>query len=219
LVNIIKFKKGSLIVRGETGTPYGQWDPRINAFRALPIYYPEILGYFKRSHMHFRDEAADPLAVSKLNSKIKLRSVLPTGAGKTFIALKAIEELNVATLVVVPTLDLMDQWRLLLDDQFDIDIGVYGGGENKLKPLTVSTYDSAYIRAEELGNKFIFIIFDEVHHLPAPSYSQIGELYIAPYRMGLTATFEREDGLHLELPRLVGGLGNIWRHITTRKFL
>lgn len=223
MVNIIKFKKGSLIVRGETGTPYGQWDPRINAFRALPIYYPEILGYFKRSHMHFHDEAADPLAVSKLNSKIKLRSyqksaldawryskykgiiVLPTGAGKTFIALKAIEELNVATLVVVPTLDLMDQWRLLLDDQFDIDIGVYGGGENKLKPLTVSTYDSAYIRAEELGNKFIFIIFDEVHHLPAPSYSQIGELYIAPYRMGLTATFEREDGLHLELPRLVGG--------------
>ncbi|MEM2123690.1 MAG: DEAD/DEAH box helicase, partial [Candidatus Bathyarchaeia archaeon] len=56
------------------------------------------------------------------------------------------------------------------------------------------------------GNKFMFIVFDEVHHLPAPSYSQIGEMYVAPYRMGLTATPEREDGMHSELPRLVGDI-------------
>jgi superfamily II DNA or RNA helicase len=56
-----------------------------------------------------------------------------------------------------------------------------------------------------LGNKFMFVIFDEVHHLPAPSYSQIAEMYIAPYRLGLTATYERDDGGHLDLPRLVGG--------------
>jgi superfamily II DNA or RNA helicase len=30
-------------------------------------------------------------------------------------------------------------------------------------------------------------------------------MFAAPYRMGLTATFEREDGLHAELNRLVGG--------------
>jgi superfamily II DNA or RNA helicase len=80
-----------------------------------------------------------------------------------------------------------------------------GGGEAMLRPLTVSTYDSAYIRAEQLGNKFLLIVFDEVHHLPAPSYMQIAEMYIAPYRLGLTATYEREDGAHDELPRLVGG--------------
>jgi superfamily II DNA or RNA helicase len=92
-----------------------------------------------------------------------------------------------------------------LSAEFEVDVGAYGGGENKLEPLTISTYDSAYIRAEELGNRFLFIIFDEVHHLPAPSYSQIAEMYIAPHRMGLTATFERNDGGHLDLPRLVGG--------------
>jgi len=222
-MNGVRFDKGSLLVNGETGTPYGQWDPRVGAFRAMAIYYPEILAYFNRSQMSFRDEAANPLPIPELSCKIELRPyqkaalnswcdagyrgtiVLPTGAGKTFIALKAIEKLNAATLVVVPTLDLLDQWRQHLAEQFGIEVGAYGGGEYLLKPLTVSTYDSAFIRAEELGDRFTFMIFDEVHHLPAPSYSQIGEMYIAPYRMGLTATYERDDDLHLELPRLVGG--------------
>jgi superfamily II DNA or RNA helicase len=131
--------------------------------------------------------------------------VLPTGAGKTYVALKAVEKVNVATLVVVPTLDLVTQWREHLESQFGVEVGVYGGGESFLKPLTVATYDSAYIRAPQLGNRFLFLVFDEVHHLPAPSYSQIAEMYIAPYRLGLTATYEREDGEHMELPRLVGG--------------
>ena len=130
--------------------------------------------------------------------------VLPTAAGKTFVALKAIEALNVATLVVVPTLDLVDQWRQLLQSQFNVNVGAYGGGEENLEALTVTTYDSAYLRAAQLGNRFMLLIFDEVHHLPAPSYSQIAEMYIAPYRMGLTATLEREDGGHKILPRLLG---------------
>jgi superfamily II DNA or RNA helicase len=49
------------------------------------------------------------------------------------------------------------------------------------------------------------IIFDEVHHLPAAGYRNIAEMFASPFRMGLTATFEREDGLHAELNRLVGG--------------
>lgn len=221
-MTVLRYDKGSLLLRGETGTPYGHWDPRVNAFRVMAIYYSDVLSFLNRSHIFYRDEAADPLPIPSLSSRVELRLyqtsaldawfevggrgviVLPTAAGKTFIALKAIEKLNVATLVVVPTLDLLDQWRQHLIDQFRMDVGIIGGGENVLKPITVSTYDSAYIKAEYLGNKFMFIVFDEVHHLPAPSYSQIAEMYIAPYRMGLTATYEREDGLHLDLPRLVG---------------
>jgi superfamily II DNA or RNA helicase len=220
---ILRYDKGSLLIKGETGTPYGQWDPRVGAFRAMAMYYPEILAYFERSRLVFRDQATNPLPIPSISCQVQLRPyqkaaldawfdagcrgviVLPTGAGKTFLALKAIEKLNVATLIVVPTLDLLDQWRQHLTSQFGVEVGAYGGGENRLEPLTVSTYDSAYIQAEQLGNKFLFIVFDEVHHLPAPSYSQIAEMYIAPYRMGLTATYERDDDLHLGLPRLVGG--------------
>ena len=220
---LLRYDKGSLLIHGEVGTPYGQWDPRVGAFRAMAMYYPEVLAYLERSRMTYRDEAANPPPVPTLSCRVELRPyqkaaldawfdagkrgviVLPTAAGKTYIALKAIERLNVATLVVVPTLDLMDQWRQHLGTQFGVEVGVYGGGEDRLRPLTVSTYDSAYIRAEQLGDRFMLMIFDEVHHLPAPSYSQIAEMYIAPYRMGLTATYEREDGGHLDLPRLVGG--------------
>ncbi|MFX0069264.1 MAG: DEAD/DEAH box helicase family protein [Candidatus Hodarchaeota archaeon] len=220
---LLKYDKGSLLIHGNIGTPYGQWDPRVGCFRAMALYYPQILSYLKRSRLSYRDKAANPLPIATLKSEVKLRSyqkgaldawfaagkrgviVLPTGAGKTFVAIKAIEKLNTSTLVIVPTLDLLDQWRQQLGSLFEVEVGAFGGGEDTLRAITVSTYDSAYIRAEQLGNKFMFIIFDEVHHLPAPSYTQIAEMYIAPHRMGLTATYEREDGGHFNLPKLIGG--------------
>ena len=70
--------------------------------------------------------------------------------------------------------------------------------------MTVTTYDSAYIHAEQFGNKFMLLVFDEVHHLASTGYMQIAEMYIAPYRMGLTATYERSDQRHSLLPQLVG---------------
>jgi superfamily II DNA or RNA helicase len=219
----LRFDKGSLLVEGEVGTPYGRWDPRVGAFRSMALHYSEILEYLDRSHLLYRDEAADPVPIPPLTSDVELRPYqkealkawmdagrrgvieLPTGAGKTYIALKAMERIGAPTLVVVPTLDLMDQWRNQLERLFKMEVGVMGGGEAVLRPLTVSTYNSAYIRAEQLGNRFLFIVFDEVHHLPAPSYMQIAEMYIAPWRLGLTATYERDDGAHDELPRLIGG--------------
>jgi superfamily II DNA or RNA helicase len=113
--------------------------------------------------------------------------------------------LNTPTIVIAHTLDLVDQWRTRLKKEFKTEVGVLGGGEWDIKALTVSTYDSAYIHADKLGNKFGLIIFDEVHHLPATGYRNIAEMFASPYRMGLTATLEREDGLHAELKRLVGG--------------
>jgi superfamily II DNA or RNA helicase len=57
-----------------------------------------------------------------------------------------------------------------------------------LKPLTVTTYDSAYIHMPNFGDRFGLLIFDECHHLPGPTYSQAALASIAPYRLGLTAT-------------------------------
>jgi superfamily II DNA or RNA helicase len=131
--------------------------------------------------------------------------VLPTGSGKTIIGIKAISLLDTPTIVVAPTLDLVDQWRIKLKEELKVEVGVLGGGEREIKAITVSTYDSAYIHADRLGNRFGLIIFDEVHHLPAEGYRNIAEMFASPFRMGLTATFEREDGLHKELNRLVGG--------------
>ncbi|MCB0171353.1 MAG: DEAD/DEAH box helicase family protein, partial [Anaerolineae bacterium] len=115
--------------------------------------------------------------------------VLPTGAGKTFLALQAITACRVSTLVVVPTLDLLHQWYALLENAFGGPIGVWYGQEKRLEPITVTTYPSAWAQAELLGNQFKLLVFDEIHHLPAPSWHEIALMCAAPYRLGLTATY------------------------------
>jgi superfamily II DNA or RNA helicase len=132
--------------------------------------------------------------------------VLPTGAGKTLVALMAIAAVQQHTLIVVPTLDLLEQWRRVLIGQLGAPsehIHTYGGGKRELGPLTVMTYDSAAIHTREL-NCFGLLIFDEVHHLPAPSYRRAAEGAMAPYRLGLSATPDRTDGREADLDRLVG---------------
>jgi superfamily II DNA or RNA helicase len=115
--------------------------------------------------------------------------VLPTGAGKTFIAQHAIHRARCATVVVAPTIDLLHQWYSRLTNAFQTEIGVYYGGEKKILPLTVTTYHSAGDLIAEAGNHFKCIIFDEVHHLPAPSWSETALMAPAPLRLGLTATY------------------------------
>jgi superfamily II DNA or RNA helicase len=130
--------------------------------------------------------------------------VLPTGAGKTEVALMAIADRQRATLVVAPTLDLVRQWHQALSARFGVDVGVVGGGEHTVLPLTVTTYDSAWAHMEHLGHRFGLIVFDEVHHLVSESYALAARLAIAPYRLGLTATPERNDGRDELLTGLVG---------------
>jgi superfamily II DNA or RNA helicase len=129
---------------------------------------------------------------------------LPTGAGKTVVAIDAVAALGVPTLVVVPTIDLLEQWRRELETEFDVAVGQFGGGEQTQAPITVSTYDSAYLRAEDVGGDFGLVVFDEVHHLGGEGYRDAARLVAAPARLGLTATFERPDGAHEVIAELVG---------------
>jgi len=216
------FDKGTLLLKGEVGTPYGKWDPRSGCYRLKASHYKDALEYFKESRIHYEDDVPNLPPLEQLKSNVELRTyqnkaldnwqragnrgilVLPTAAGKTFIALRAIDLLRTQTLIIVPTLDLIDQWRKRVRECLGVEAGVVGGGENVVRMVTVSTYDSAYSQAAQLGNKFMFLVFDEVHHLASPGYMQIGEMYIAPYRMGLTATYERSDQRHALLPLIVG---------------
>src|SRR6266571_1633773 len=221
----LSFNKGTIMIKSDAKVPYSTWDDRVRAFRAQGLYYGEIVEFLNKSDLStVKDGVQDlpPYPDLMKCRTVGLRGyqkralgawdkagrrgviVLPTGAGKTVIAMKAIQLVNLPAVVIVPTLDLLEQWRKRVEDELGIEVGVYGGGENTVKAVTICTYDSAYIRAGELGNSLL--IFDEVHHLPGESFRQIAEMFTAPYRMGLTATYEREDMLHLELPRLIGGV-------------
>lgn len=115
--------------------------------------------------------------------------VLPTGAGKTFVAVRAIATLGRSALIIAPTIDLLHQWYSRLSDSLGVEIGLFYGGEKLLRPLTVTTYHSAASAIDVFGNQFALLVFDEAHHLPAPSWQEIALLSPAPYRLGLTATY------------------------------
>ena len=225
----LTYDKGTIVIRGLAHIPFAILDPRTNVLRALALHYSNIIDYLKQSGIEYSDHVLSEetmmlsMSLSSSSSSLSLRDyqqraldnwlraglrgclVLPTGSGKTILGIKAIEKANASSLVVVPTLDLMDQWTAILSKYFpNVRIGNLGGGNDDIQSITVSTYDSAYIRAPFLGNKFSLIIFDEVHHLAAVGYRTIAEQMAAPFRLGLTATIEREDDLHKDLPRLVG---------------
>ena len=106
--------------------------------------------------------------------------------------------------MVAPTIDLVNQWQGVLEKAFQCEIGMLGGGQHELRPITISTYDSAYLHMERYGNRFGLVVFDEVHHLPSGAWSQIAEMCVAAFRLGLSATPERPDDAHLALEWLVG---------------
>jgi superfamily II DNA or RNA helicase len=130
--------------------------------------------------------------------------VLPTGTGKTHLANLAIAKAERPALIITPTIDLMNQWYDELTLMFATEVGLLGGGYYEIKPITVTTYDSAHMHMGRIGNKFGLVVFDECHHLPGPTYGQSAVCSIAPYRLGLTATPERADNAHSQLDGLIG---------------
>ena len=132
--------------------------------------------------------------------------VLPTGAGKTVVALMTLEAMKVSTLVVVPTIDLLHQWHDTICARFGLEkeaVGMIGGGFRTERPITVITYDSAAMPRRDLS-RWGLLIFDEAHHLPSASYRTIATRADAPFRLGLSATLERSDGRHDDLRLLIG---------------
>ena len=210
---ILRFDRGALLVEDDQGK---------ESTRRHANDYTKVMSELKESGAEYRDNALKAPPVNLPISRFEARDyqseavasweragfrgivVLPTGAGKTVMAIKAMERLQVATLIVVPTIVLMDQWRNTLKDAFGIEIGAIGGGSNELKSVTVSTYDSAALKTREIGDKFSLIVFDEVHHLPAPNNSRIALNYLAPFRLGLTATIGKNEEVISGLKDLVG---------------
>lgn len=227
----LDFDRGTLLLSGVSDEVREQlqgmgcvFDSRVKKLRAPAYRYREILTFLHRAEVDLDNQAGGfpdldltsreirkpfPYQAEAVDAWMKRRRgvvVLPTGAGKTFVAQMLVERIGKAALVVTPTLDLMHQWYAVLGSAFDRPIGLMGGGHFEIEDITVTTYDSAYIHMERLGNRFAFLIFDECHHLPGPTYSLSAELSLAPFRLGLTATPEREDGGETRLDRLIGPL-------------
>jgi len=214
----LTFVAGTLELRGlpaDAPAPVGcRWDPRAACHRAPAIAYAELVLALLRNKVPLEDQArAYPTLPHGMRVRREPRPyqtealaawqgqqsrgvvVLPTGAGKSQLACMAIDAKRRAALVVAPTLDLVRQWYDLLRTTFGVEVGVIGGGDYDVQALTVTTYDSAYLHMERLGARFGLIVFDECHHLPGPSYALAARGALAPFRLGLSATPDRQEAL------------------------
>jgi superfamily II DNA or RNA helicase len=224
----IRFDAGTLVLaHGDEellrSLPGCQFDSRNRCFRAEGRCYRAMIEELRRRSIAYTDEARafqpTPWTIHNPRPPFPHQTealniwwtqggrgvvVLPTGTGKTYVALLAIQHVGRPSLVVTPTIDLLNQWYAEMTAGFGGPIGLLGGGSFDLQPLTVTTYDSAYLHLERWGNRFGLIVFDECHHLPGPSFQYAAVGAIAPYRLGLTATPERADGLDALLPELIG---------------
>ncbi|MFX0204125.1 MAG: DEAD/DEAH box helicase family protein, partial [Candidatus Hodarchaeota archaeon] len=190
----LSFNRGTLLLTGPTrkdlsdtcGLCVWRWDNRVGAWRCDAIHYAVICKtLLERFGADFSDEVMKPACVSWPRVELpKLRPeqtealaawnqagcrgqiIMPTGTGKTEVALAAMARTKTATLVIAPVRDLMYQWHRRILLAFGVDGGIVGDGLSNIKPITVTTYDSAYIHMSKMGAGFGLLIFDEEHHLP-----------------------------------------------------
>jgi superfamily II DNA or RNA helicase len=223
---LLRWDRGTLLLEGfpPDDVPEGfVFDTRVGLPRAPAIRYADVAldlhrrkipyvdearAYANLDREHARDRVPRGYQVDAVEAWVNAGRrgviVLPTGAGKSFVAELCIARAGRSALIIAPTLDLVGQWYDQLRRAFGDPIGLLGGGHHEIEDITVSTYDSAWMHAERWGARFGLVVFDEVHHLPSASYGVAAEASIAPFRLGLTATLERPDGLHKRLDSLVG---------------
>ena len=225
----LSYRLGLAILRGVAATDAPPWlihDPRLDALVApghrmsdLRVWAaahdvpesrtaPEDLDaplLDPRTPRPYQREAVDRWRAAGARGSV----VLPTGAGKTLVALMAIHEMRGGACIVAPTRALVAQWFTQLADAFVSEhVGAWYGDEKEVRTITVTTYHSAFALLERWGEQFPLLVLDEVHHLAdtaagdARAWHDHLRIAPAPYRLGLTATYP--DTKDAELRRLVG---------------
>ena len=208
------------------GSGVWTWDHRVLQWRADAYHYRTVRSVLANNQTGIIDQvppidSTSPSVVVCFSSENKLPTlrpeqqqaldawsvprngivVMPTGTGKTEVALSIIAKRCLPTLVVAPVRDLMYQWHRRILRGLGIDAGILGDQRHNLRPVTVTTYASACIHAAELGSRFGLLVFDECHHLTGPIRADAARCSIAQERLGLTATLNTNSR---ELETLIG---------------
>lgn len=225
----LTYQLGLAVVRGVAATDAPDWlvyDPRLDALVGPGHRLAELRGWASKHGVSERGATHDDLDAPLLDPRTPREYqreaadrwqaagrrgtvVLPTGAGKTLVALMAIDKLRAGACIVAPTRALVAQWFTQLADAFGVErVGAWYGDEKEVRPLCVTTYHSAFALLERWGERFELLVLDEAHHLADTSAGEArawhDALRIAPaaFRLGLTATYP--DGRDTELRQLVG---------------
>ena len=131
------------------------------------------------------------------------------GTGKTVMGCFLVKELGRRALVLVHKEFLMEQFKSTLEQAFPgITVGIWQkdnvptGEEDVVISMVQSLGARDY--PDEMYEGFGLILTDEVHRFSAPQWSEAINRFGARYRIGLTATPERKDGLQTVFMNSIG---------------
>jgi len=205
----VRFERGTLALDGPgvESLPGVLWDPRTVGYRAAAYRFTALAAHLDALGAELggdlrRGWEAHPRADLELGlrsyqsqalvawSAFDRRGVvaLPTGAGKTRIAIAAIASAGLPAAVLCPTRVLATAWRIELERWLGGPIGMLGDGEHRVERITVMTFESAYRHMDSLGDRFGLLVVDEVHHFGCGARLEALEACAATARLGLTAT-------------------------------
>lgn len=126
-----------------------------------------------------------------------------TAFGKTVMAAWLIAQRGVSTLVLVNRRQLQVQWAERLATFLGIppkEIGRIGGGSHRAATGGIDIAVVQSLRHHHAVNPLVrrygFVIVDECHGLPAPTFAEVVDQARARYVLGLSATPVRRDGHH-----------------------
>ena len=149
----------------------------------------------------------------KRNNYPKCVTQLPTGKGKSILALHTAYTLQEKTLILVHKDDLVVGWQKDINLCFgdDIDIGLIKAKSRKIgEQITIATVQTLSRMNEDefsnLVNEFGFVVQDECHHVGLNIFNIINR-FNSKYKLGLSATPKRSDGLDFVFDLFFGGIG------------
>lgn len=153
------------------------------------ILRPELTFEFKGELRPYQQTSVDIL--EKRNEGVLCA---PTGAGKTVVSLYMIMKRKQPTIILVHTIDLVNQWKERIKTFLGYDAGIIGDGNFEVKNITVSTMQSLVKHLDILDN-FGYLVQDECHKVPGNTLVNIISNFKGKYINGYSATPFRNDGL------------------------
>lgn len=151
-----------------------------------------------------------------------------TGWGKTVLASALISYLDTTTLIVVPVSTLVFQWKeeLLLHTSLtedDIGIAMDAKVDWRGKKVVIGLVHTLVLDrwGEDFKEHFGFVLLDEVDKsAPPETFSPICTMFPAKYRIAMSATPDRKDGLSKVVKWHFGQVfmnGNMYADIKVKK--
>lgn len=141
---------------------------------------------------------------------------IPTGKGKSILGIYIAYKLRQKTLVIVHKDDLVTGWTNDIKLCFDnINVGLYKAQKRILgEQFTIATIQTMSRMSEEdleeFSSNFGLVIVDEQHHISSNIYSVLFSMKCA-YKVGLSATPERSDGLEPVMHFHLGNFAYVYK--------